>query len=56
MYRTLRNPARLLRICLTLARYDALFPLERVGLAPFVVRLARLLRRRRLQRRSMRKF
>lgn len=47
MYRTLRNPARLLRICLTLARYDALFPLERVGLAPFVVKVARVLRRRR---------
>lgn len=47
MYRTLRNPARLLRICLTLARHDALFPLERVGLAPFAVRIARLVRRRR---------
>lgn len=47
MYRTLRNPARLLRICLILARYDALFLLERVGLAPFAIKVARLLRRRR---------
>ncbi len=46
MYRSLRNIARLVRIGRTLARYDALFPLERLGVAPFVVRLARALWKR----------
>jgi ubiquinone biosynthesis protein len=41
-----RHLARLSQIALTLARYDALFPLERVaGLAP-ILALARLVRRR----------
>jgi ubiquinone biosynthesis protein len=45
--RTARNLLRLVRIAITLARHDALFPLERVpALAPFL-RLARLLARRR---------
>ncbi len=41
-----RNLARLSQIALTLARYDALFPLEGVaGMAP-ILALARLARRR----------
>ena len=35
--RGLRNLARLVEIVLTLARYDALFPLERVGGAMLLV-------------------
>ena len=44
--RGLRNLARLVEIVLTLARYDALFPLERVGGAMLLVRALRLVRRR----------
>jgi ubiquinone biosynthesis protein len=44
--RALRNLFRLLEIALTLARYDALFPLERVDGASWLARLLRLLRRR----------
>lgn len=42
MFRSLRNLARLVAIGRTLARYDALFPLERLGVAPYAVRLARV--------------
>src|SRR3954469_10367530 len=46
MFRSLRNLARLVRILLSLARHDALFPLDRTaGAAPFL-RITRLLRRR----------
>jgi ubiquinone biosynthesis protein len=43
MFRSVRNLARLVSIGRTLARYDALFPLERLGLAPFALRVARAL-------------
>src|SRR5437763_2218367 len=46
MFRSLRNLARLVRILLSLARHDALFPLDRTaGAAPFL-RITRLIRRR----------
>src|SRR5438067_522181 len=46
MFRSLRNLARLGRILLSLARHDALFPLDRTaGAAPFL-RITRLVRRR----------
>jgi ubiquinone biosynthesis protein len=44
--RALRNILRLGDIVLTLARYDALFPLERVAGAALVARLLRFFRRR----------
>ncbi len=43
MYRSVRNIARLIRIARTLARHDALFPLEDIGVAPAAMRMARLL-------------
>lgn len=43
MARSLKNIIRLLRIARTLARHDALFPLEELGVAPAVVGLSRLL-------------
>ena len=47
MLRALRNFWRLLRLALSLARHDALFPLEIIGIAPAVVRVgARCLARR----------
>ena len=46
MLSVLVNLARLLRIARTLARHDALFPLERLGLASGVVTLIRLISRR----------
>ena len=47
MFRSLRNLTRLMRIALTMARHDALFPLDTVaGMAPFL-RVTRLLRRHR---------
>jgi len=46
MFRALRNLGRLLRIARTLARYDALFPLEQARAAPFLVRTAKWLWRR----------
>ncbi len=46
MLRSLRNIARLIRIAVTLARHDALFPLDRFGLLPFSRRLMRLIARR----------
>src|SRR5687768_13301708 len=51
MLRPLRNTLRLARLAFTLARYDALFPLEVVGVVPGVVAVARLARRRGDQRR-----
>src|SRR2546429_536490 len=46
MFRSLRTLARLVRILLSLARHDALFPLDRTtGAAPFL-RITRLIRRR----------
>ena len=46
MIRALRNLARLLAIARILARHDALFPLELLGLGPLVPALARLVSRR----------
>ena len=42
-----RHVFRLLAIARTLARHDALFPLERIGVAPGIVAMARVLSRRR---------
>ncbi|MBO0735846.1 MAG: 2-polyprenylphenol 6-hydroxylase [Alphaproteobacteria bacterium] len=44
---SIRNFARLVRICLTLARHDALFPLAAVPAAVPLLRASRLLARRR---------
>jgi ubiquinone biosynthesis protein len=46
MFRSCRNLARLVRIGVTLARHDALFPLDRVAGAAPLLRVTRLLRRR----------
>ena len=46
MYRAARNLLRLVRIARTLARHDALFPLERTGIAPGLLRIAKTLWRR----------
>ncbi len=46
MIRALRNLARLLAIARILARHDALFPLELLGLGPLVPAIARLVSRR----------
>jgi ubiquinone biosynthesis protein len=46
LIRSSRNLARLFRIGLTLARHDALFPLDRVAGAAPLLRVTRLLRRR----------
>ena len=46
MYRLLRNLGRLMRIGRTLARHDALFPIERAGVAPFLVRVTKALWKR----------
>ena len=51
MLRALRNTWRLLRMALSLARHDALFPLETLGIAPALVAWARLFARRRDARR-----
>jgi ubiquinone biosynthesis protein len=45
MFRALRNLARLARIALTLARYDALFPLDRLGFTAPFARALRLVAR-----------
>ena len=42
MFRALRNSWRLLRLALSFARHDALFPLETLGIAPALVGWARL--------------
>lgn len=41
MIRGFRNSARLVKIALTLARHDALFPLELIGRPPFILTLVR---------------
>ncbi len=46
MLRTARNVARLIRIARTLARHDAIFPLERLGVAPGFVAAIRVISRR----------
>ena len=49
MIRTVRNLMRLLRIAHTLARHDALFLLEKLGVAEFVVMAARFVSRRKVE-------
>ena len=51
MLRAIRNSWRLLRMALSLARHDALFPLEILGITPALVVWARLFARRRDARR-----
>src|SRR5215467_14682618 len=51
MLRALRNGWRFLRLALSLARHDALFPLEILGITPALVVWARLFARRRDARR-----
>jgi len=46
MLRALRNSWRLLRVALSFARHDALFPLEILGIAPALIAWARLFARR----------
>src|SRR5215475_11030853 len=46
MFRAIRNFWRLLRLALSLARHNALFPLEIIGIAPALVVWARLFARR----------
>jgi ubiquinone biosynthesis protein len=46
MFSSLTQLRRLLRIARTFARHDALFPLERMGVAPVIVTLARWLSRK----------
>ena len=46
MLKAIANLFRLLRIARTLARHDALFPLEQLGVAPAVMTLVRLISRR----------
>lgn len=54
MFRHLRNTLRLFRIGYTLARHDALFPLEEAGISPLVTLLCKLVSRRRRARRGVR--
>src|SRR5579871_1659332 len=42
MLRAIRNSWRLLRVALSFARHDALFPLETLGIAPALIAWARL--------------
>jgi ubiquinone biosynthesis protein len=51
MFRAIRNSWRLLRLALSFARHDALFPLEILGIAPALIAWARLFRTRRDARR-----
>ncbi|MBN9087267.1 MAG: 2-polyprenylphenol 6-hydroxylase [Reyranella sp.] len=51
MLRALRNSWRLLRVALSFARHDALFPLETLGIAPALIAWARLFAWRRDGRR-----
>jgi ubiquinone biosynthesis protein len=48
MLRSARNIARLVRIARTLARHDALFPLEQLGVAPALIAAVGLIWRRRV--------
>ena len=52
MLRALRNSWRLLRVALSFARHDALFPLEILGIAPALIAWARLFVWRRDSRRA----
>ncbi|MGE5149058.1 MAG: ABC1 kinase family protein, partial [Rhodospirillaceae bacterium] len=51
MLRAIRNSWRLLRVALSFARHDALFPLEILGIAPALIAWARLFAWRRDGRR-----
>src|SRR4029079_15957557 len=51
MLRALRNSWRLLRVALSFARHDAVFPLETLGIAPALIAWARLFAVRRDPRR-----
>src|SRR3954469_11173743 len=51
MLRALRNSWRLLRVALSFARHDALFPLETLEIAPALIAWARLFALRRDARR-----
>lgn len=51
MFRAVRNSWRLLRVAMSFARHDALFPLETLGIAPALIAWARLFRARRDKRR-----
>ena len=51
MLRALRNSWRLLGLAFRFARHDALFPLEKLGIAPALIAWARLFRSRRDHRR-----
>ena len=48
MFRSVRNVARLIAIASTLARHDALFPLERLHIAPFALWIGRRFRKRQI--------
>ncbi len=49
MFRSVRNVARLIAIAATLARHDALFPLERLHIAPFALWIGRRFRKRQIE-------
>lgn len=49
MFRSVRNVARLIAIASTLARHDALFPLERLHIAPFALWIGRRFRKRQIE-------
>lgn len=49
MFRSVRNVARLIAIAYTLARHDALFPLERLHIAPFALWIGRRFRKRQIE-------
>ena len=49
MFRSVRNVARLTKIAYTLARYDALFPLEQLHIAPFALWISRRFRKRHIE-------
>ena len=46
MFRSVRNVSRLIAIAYTLARHDALFPLEQLHIAPFALWIGRRFRKR----------
>ncbi|MCY3828426.1 MAG: 2-polyprenylphenol 6-hydroxylase, partial [Rhodospirillaceae bacterium] len=49
MFRPVRNVARLIAIAYTLARHDALFPLEQLHIAPFALWIGRRFRKRQIE-------